>query len=442
MYASMVYWKGGKIDKRKVEVSPAVFKMVGYAYWKILSADEDVEVKKNEVSIVKIKEILLPSNTIVSPLSIMRHGLGVVLDAYEEKPSRVEEAKKLVAVAFLPIEDGEIKKGDLLGVVKVFIVGVMPIEMISKVKLPEDIGIEHSEKLLKFSIKSENVNMVYRMNGEVVREQKEVSEYWYSRWHVAEWYPLIADEDLLVQPGKLELVKIKNLEIPPETIPVPLSIMRHAYGTVLDVYHSGKPKKIEESKSISKAIFMPVFSGEIKKGDIIGVLNIYYISVGERIRSLMRFLTQRVRGNLVYWRDKTVERKEIEMEPFSFKRSAIGRFEPLIAAENKKVRSNQVEVIEIEELEFPSGTILQPMTTKNHAIGVVLDVMSFEPLKRVEDDKRITSAIFLPLMDGEIKKGELLGVLNVYHVSVFREPDFFLARYRQLFPEKRVVSTL
>lgn len=82
------------------------------------------------------------------------------------------------------------------------------------------------------------------------------------------------------------------------------------------------------------------------------------------------------------------------------------------------------------------------MTTKNHAIGVVLDVASFEPLKRVEDDKRITSAIFLPLMDGEIKKGELLGVLNVYHVSVFKEPDFFLARYRQLFPEKRVVGTL
>lgn len=332
MYVNMVYWKNNNIERKRVEVSPAVFKMTGYAYWKILVAEEDVNVKRNEVSVVKIKEILLPSNTIVSPLSIMRHGLGVVLDVCEEKPSRVEDAKKLVNVVFLPIDDGVIKKGDLLGVVKVFIVGVMPIEMIGKVKLETG----HSEKLLKFSIRSEKVNMVYRTNGEIVREQKEVSEYWYSRWHVAEWYPLTADEDLNVQPSKLELVRIKNLEIPPETIPVPLSIMRHAYGTVLDVYHPGEPKKIEESKNISKAIFMPVFNGEIEKGDIIGVLNVYYISVGERIRSLMRFLTQRVKGNIVSWKGKKVERKEIEMDPFSFKRSSIGRFEPLIAAEDKK----------------------------------------------------------------------------------------------------------
>ncbi|RLI79531.1 hypothetical protein DRP05_03655 [Archaeoglobales archaeon] len=61
----------------------------------------------------------------------------------------------------------------------------MPVETIGKVRMET----EHSEKLLKFSIKSENVNMVYGTNGEVVREHNLVSEYWYARWRIAEWYP-------------------------------------------------------------------------------------------------------------------------------------------------------------------------------------------------------------------------------------------------------------
>ncbi len=422
MTAEIVYLKDFETleaESKRVDATSQMYKTSDYAYWKVLIAAEDVRVEKNRIAIVKIKEVRLPSNTIVSPLSIMRHGLGVVLDVYEQTPSRVEDEKKLVAVAFLPVDNGLIKKGDLIGVVKVFVVGLYS----GKFEIPSvSVELEHR-----------TVNLVYRTNGEIVREEVDISECWYKRWHIAEWFPLIADEDVELKPSELAVVKIKPLEIPPETIPVPLSIMRHAYGTVLDVVQLGKPRRIEDSKTISRVIFMPIFKGEIEEGDVIGILNVYYISVGERIRSLMRHLTKPLKGKLVYRKRAKIVRNQISIEPFSFKRSAIGRFEPLIASEDKEIKAGSVEIIRIQEIELPSGTIVQPLTSKNNANGLVIDVVSEGRPRLVEEDKEIQAVAFLPIRDGFVRKGEVLGILNVYYVSVLREPEFFLARYRSMF---------
>ena len=115
----------------------------------------------------------------------------MVLDVYGENTRKIEEEKTLKAVTFLPIDNGTIKRGDLIGVVKVFVVGV---SRKKKIEVPT-VNIE---------MKSYDVNIVYRTNGEIVREKERVSEYWYRRWHIAEWYPLIADESLDVKPGEVE----------------------------------------------------------------------------------------------------------------------------------------------------------------------------------------------------------------------------------------------
>ncbi len=426
MRARIVYWKD--LDKLELaesteDVKPTVFKSADYAYWKVLVADQEVVVRRGQVAFVKIKDIHLPPNTVVSPLSIMRHALGVVVDVYEEKPSKVEMEKKIVAAAFLPISDGVIEKGDLIGVVKVYAVSVAPPDKVGKIKAPQ----------VTLELESHKANLVYASNGRIVRERAEMSEYWYRRWHIAEWYPLIADESIDVSAGRVEVIRIKTVEIPENTIPVPLSMMRHALGSVLDVCHLGKPKKVEERKIVTNAIFVPAFDGKIEKGDLIGVLNVYYISTGERVTSLMRYLTQSEEANIKYWSQGKITKKMIRIDPFSFKRSSIGWFEPLIAAESKNVKANKVELIEIEELEFPSGTIVQPLTARNHALGSVIDVASFEAPKRVEEDKSVTHALMLTHRDGRIEEGDLLGTLTVYHVSVLREPEFFIAKYRELF---------
>jgi|Deesub1362A_J573_1020465.scaffolds.fasta_scaffold00100_80 hypothetical protein len=395
---------------------PIAYRLTNYAYLKLLVADESVEVKRGKVRRIKIEPFGVPPSTISSTLSVIRHAYGIVLDVHG---STETEELTLNEASFLPIEDGFVEEGDLLGVIKVFILG----------KVPE-------LRMVENQLSKRNIQIVYKTNGELRREKAKVSEMWYRRWHFAEWCPLIAEQDAMVTKGEPKLIEISSVEIPANAIPVPLFIMRNAYGVVLDLYLRGKPKKIEENRTVSKALFMPVFDGEIQKGDIIGILNIYNISVGERSKSIIKYLLKTQRGNLVFWKGERVLRKEFEIKPFQFKRSLMGRLEPLISTENKELKANEVDTIKIEKIEFPASTIVQPLTGKNHPGGVILDVFSKEPPRMVEDEKRVDQAVFLPYKDLEIKKGEVLGMVNVYHVTVLYEPETFVLKHGGLFPAK------
>jgi len=397
-----------RINRGVTKISPIAYRTAPYAYWKLLIADEDAKIKKGVIKFVKIKKVSIPGNTLVSPLCIMRHGYGVVLDTYETCPprTRVEEPKTINMVAFLPVRDGEIKKGDMLGVIKVFVVGVGPIEAMSKVRAADE----------RLDLDEYDVNLVYVEDDEIKRERVKVREYMYRRRHLAEWLPLVADEDVKLRAGEVVTVKIKDVLISSETIPVPLSIMRHAYGVVVDVIQLGKPKKVEEVKTVTHAVFIPVADEEIKKGDLIGVLNVYYISLKEGTYFAAPLPTER--ATLVFRQNGEVVRREIELKQFGYKRSAIGRLEPLIARETKKVKNNEVTAIKVDAINLPAGTVVQPLYGRNHAIGIVLDVTSPERPKKVEDDKKIDFVVFLPVSDGVVEEGDLIGVLNIYHVAV------------------------
>ncbi len=80
-------------------------------------------------------------------------------------------------------------------------------------------------------------------------------------------------------------------------------------------------------------------------------------------------------------------------------------------------------------LEFPSGTIIQPVSGKSRDQLMLIDVMSFEPPRLVEEDKRVTHAVVLPTETTEIKKGDYIGMMLVYNVSVLLEPYFFMKRH-------------
>ncbi len=426
MKARTVYW--GDKDRMEIvegftEIHSASFKSAGKAYWKLMIASQEVEVKKGKVALIKIEDIRLPPKTAVSPLSIMRHALGTVVDVYGEKLYRIEEEKKIVYAAFLPVENGTVEAGDLIGVVKVYPMNVAPADFVGSIAEPD----------VNVSLKEAEGNIVYRRNGEIVREKLRLREYWYRRWNVAEWYPLIARGDIEVRKGEPTLLRVENVELPENTIPVPLSIMRHALGTTIDVAHAGKPRMVEQRKLITHALFVPAYDGIIKDGDLVGVLNAYYISTGERASRLLQHLIRSVEANQVYWKNGRMVRKRITISPFSFKRSSIGKFEPIVAAESKDLEEGDVDLIRITDLEFPSGTIVQPLTAFNHAVGSVLDIASLEPPKPVEEDRRATYALLLAVKSGRVEKGDLLGAVAVYNVSVLREPEFFISKYRELF---------
>jgi len=123
-----VYWKdkiGGETERLTTEAFSYGFTVGPHGEWEMLIANEDKEVKKNELVDIKIKEIELPPKAIVLPCNIMRHALGIVssLSSVGE-PKNVEERRVIDEVFFHPIFDGVVNSGDLLGVVNIFYASV------------------------------------------------------------------------------------------------------------------------------------------------------------------------------------------------------------------------------------------------------------------------------------------------------------------------------
>uniref|UniRef100_A0A7J2TGZ2 DUF22 domain-containing protein n=1 Tax=Archaeoglobus fulgidus TaxID=2234 RepID=A0A7J2TGZ2_ARCFL len=408
MDAVMKYWVdvfGGKLEKLKIDLKPFGFRMAPVTQWKTLIADRDVEVKKGNPTIVRVQTLTLPANTIVGPMNIMRHALGCVLDVVEcGIPTRVEEEKCINNVVFLPIDDGEIKKGDIIGVLKVFFVKT---GLIGKTLGLGQIKVD--------TIKERVVgNLVWRDDGNIYRERVEVEEFSYKRTHVGVWEPLISDENVTVHAGEVRRIKIRELKLPPNTIVVPIGFMMNAYGSVVDVIQIGKPSRAEEEKRINEAIFLAVEDGKIEKGDLLGILCVYYIGLDD-FKPLIR--GEKKEFTMLYRSGRGVIKKAIKIDPFGFKRSPIGRWEPIIADEKKKLEKNKPCIIAVKKIKLPRNTMVYPMGIMRSPYAVVIDTV-LERIARVEEEKNIRHAVILPLLDGEVEKGDILGIINVYEVEV------------------------
>ncbi|MEM3796146.1 MAG: DUF22 domain-containing protein, partial [Archaeoglobaceae archaeon] len=75
-----------------------------------------------------VKKLKIPRNSLIYPMHIMRNPYGVFIDTILDRLARVEEEKTIGKVIFLPLIDGEISKGDLIGIINVYDVEVSTIE--------------------------------------------------------------------------------------------------------------------------------------------------------------------------------------------------------------------------------------------------------------------------------------------------------------------------
>uniref|UniRef100_A0A7C3M9X7 DUF22 domain-containing protein n=1 Tax=Archaeoglobus fulgidus TaxID=2234 RepID=A0A7C3M9X7_ARCFL len=410
MKAAMTYWLdeiGGKIGRSETELKPFGYRMAPVTQWEILISEENIKVEKGKPVILRVKPVDIPENTMVGPLSIMRHALGIVKDVVEcGIPGRVEDAKCINRVLFIPVEDGEIKKDDLVGVLKVFYIRT---GMLSKL-----LGLNPPKVELRKHVSEANIT--WRDNGNIYRERAKIEAFGYTRSHIGVWETLIADEDVSVRKGDVVRIRIREVKLPPSTVVVPLSIMRHACGTVLDVVELGKPRKVEEEKRIKQAVFLAVEDGKIEKGDLIGVINVYYVGL-TGVRSIIEDkVPERVR--LVYRKGEKIIRKEVTVEPFGYVRSPVARWEALIADETRELRYGEPVVVRVKKIRVPPNTVIYPLQIMRHAYGSVADIFCDHPPWKVEEGGEIRKVVFLPLLDGEVREGELLGVLNFYSVEI------------------------
>ncbi len=410
MKVEMTYWLdeiGGKVERTETGLKPFGYRMAPVTQWEMLIADEDLSVEKGKPVILRIRPVDIPENTMVGPLSIMRHALGIVQDVVEcGIPGRVEDEKCINRVLFIPVEDGEIKKDDLVGVLKVFYIRT---GLLSRL-----LGLNPPKVEIKRHVTEANIT--WRDDGNVYRKRAKIDALGYTRSHIGVWETLIADEDVTVKKGDIVRIKIREINLPPSTVIVPLSIMRNAYGTVLDVVELGKPRKVEEEKRIQQAMFLAVEDGKIGKGDLIGVINVYYVGLTEVKSVIEDKKPERVR--MVYRDGEGIIKKEVTVEPFGYKRSPVARWEVMVADENKELRYGEPAVVKVKKVEVPPNTIIYPLHIMRHAYGTVVDIFCDYPPWKVEEGGEIRKVIFLPVMDGEVREGELLGVLNFYSVEL------------------------
>lgn len=94
----IVYWEKdlSRLIKEPIEIRSFSYRIAPIVAWQPIIADEDKTVEKGKVEIVKIKEITLPENTMVSNLRLLRNEIGVLVTLCRfGKPYLVEEKKKI-----------------------------------------------------------------------------------------------------------------------------------------------------------------------------------------------------------------------------------------------------------------------------------------------------------------------------------------------------------
>lgn len=122
-------------------------------------------------------------------------------------------------------------------------------------------------------------NIVWLKDGEIKRITLDGENYEYTIGTKGGWRMLIANEDVKVEKGKQYKIKIKDVDIPPDTISIPCSCMRNALGFVEATGKSGRPGLVEEKRKIDFVVFTAIEDGEIKNGDLLGVVNVFPVMI-------------------------------------------------------------------------------------------------------------------------------------------------------------------
>jgi len=116
------------------------------------------------------------------------------------------------------------------------------------------------------------------VHGEIGKIDVEAFPYTYRVGPTGIWLMMVAAEDKVVEANKLVNIKIERVEIPHKTIVFPCMFLRCALGVVMSLVGVGVPKKIEESRYADEVLFLPISDGKISKGELLSVLNMFYVS--------------------------------------------------------------------------------------------------------------------------------------------------------------------
>ncbi|AGK61724.1 hypothetical protein Asulf_01753 [Archaeoglobus sulfaticallidus PM70-1] len=130
------------------------------------------------------------------------------------------------------------------------------------------------------------VRIVYRdeKTGELKAEIVDTEDYEFTIATRGSWKMLIADEDVEFKAGEVKPVRIRRTPLPRESIVLRCPVTRHAFGYVASLGRRGEPQPIEEDRELNYVIFKALDNGTIRKGDLIGVVNIFPVMMVRRAK--------------------------------------------------------------------------------------------------------------------------------------------------------------
>lgn len=124
---------------------------------------------------------------------------------------------------------------------------------------------------------NEIVNVVTHNNGSVDRKKVIASPYEFTIATRAKWEMIIADEDVTIGEGRLEKIRVKEIVVQKDMLAMPCAFSHHPIASVIKVKIRDGPAPIENDRIINSAFVLGQESGEIRKGDLLSVLNLYPI---------------------------------------------------------------------------------------------------------------------------------------------------------------------
>lgn len=119
--------------------------------------------------------------------------------------------------------------------------------------------------------------------------------------------------------------------------------------------------------------------------------------------------------------DEGPQRRTVEVAPYEFTIATRAKWEVVVSDEDMTIAKGAFEKIRIREIVIQKDLIALPCSFTNHAIVSVVRVGTGTGAALIETDRHIRIAYILGQETGEIKKGDLLTVLNIMPIMFTRE---------------------
>jgi hypothetical protein len=106
------------------------------------------------------------------------------------------------------------------------------------------------------------------------RIKVEASTYEFTIATRAKWEMIVADEDVTIAKGAFEKIKIREIDLQRDLLALLCAFTPHPLASVVRVGSGGGVAPVEADRQIEVAYILGQETGEIKEGDLIGVLNV------------------------------------------------------------------------------------------------------------------------------------------------------------------------